>query len=465
MFGGRVYEEWLPELVGDRAIRVYKEMYEQDPTVGAMLFAVEMLIRGVDWEVAPANETPEAEHWRAFCESCLYDMEHTWEDTLSEILSFLPYGWALLEEVYKLRHGDQADPEQNSRFQDGLVGWRKLSIRAQDTLLRWEESPDGSAIGMWQMAPPFYKATLIPFEKSMLFRTRPRKDNPQGWSVLRSCYRPWYFKSRIENLEGIGVERDLAGLPVAYVPPELLAPNPSANQAATLAAITKVVTNIRRDEQEGLVFPLAYDETGKLRYDLKLLTTGGERQFDTSAIIQRYDQRILMTMMADFLLLGSQQVGSFALSTDKTQLFSAAIGAYMDSIAAVVTEQGFTRLMRLNGAPMEMRPTLTHGDIESANLNDLGNYIRNLTASGMELFPDDDVERFVKEQAHLPVPETDTEEQDSSRSARSGPRWDSGLEPTPQEPNANKTMPVVPPGNPGPPGPPGPPGAGSPAGQ
>lgn len=441
IFGGRVYEEWLPQLQGDRGIRVFKEMYEQDPVIGAMLFAVEMLIRGVEWPVVAANETPEAEQWRDFCESALHDMEHTWEDTLSEILSFLPYGWALMEEVYKLRQGDQVNPQQDSRFTDGKVGWRKLAIRSQDTLLRWEQDPDGNVTGMWQMAPPVYQPTLIPFEKALLFRTRPRKDNPQGISVLRSCYRPWFFKSRIENLEGIGVERDLAGLPVALVPPELLAANPTAEQAATLAAITKVVTNIRRDEQEGLVYPLAYDDGGKLMYDLKLLTTGGQRQFDTSAIITRYDQRIAMTMMADFILLGHEAVGSFALASSKAQLFSAALGAYMDSICAVITEQGFTRLMRLNGAPLELRPTLTHGDIEQVDLNELGNYVRNLTGSGMVIFPNDDAERYLMEVAHLPVPETSTELQDEPQSARTGTLWDVNAQ-HPAIPNSSQSTPA-----------------------
>ena len=35
---------------------------------------------------------------------------------------------------------------------------------------------------------------------------------------------------------------------------------------------------------------------GKPLYDLKLLTTGGSRQFDTDKVIQRYDHRIAMSL-------------------------------------------------------------------------------------------------------------------------------------------------------------------------
>lgn len=44
--------------------------------------------------------------------------------------------------------------------------------------------------------------------------------------------------------------------------------------------------------------------------------------------------------MSDFLLLGHQQVGSFALSSDKTHLFSMALGAYLDIICEVFNSQG-----------------------------------------------------------------------------------------------------------------------------
>lgn len=56
-------------------------------------------------------------------------------------------------------------------------------------------------------------------------------------------------------------------------------------------------------------------------WKLELLSSGGDRQFDTNKTIDRYDTRIAMTVMADFVLLGHQQTGSFALSDNKTHIF------------------------------------------------------------------------------------------------------------------------------------------------
>ena len=80
------------------------------------------------------------------------------------------------------------------------------------------------------MPPPSYNLYTIPIDKALLFRTKSRKDNPEGRSILRNAYRSWYFKRRIQEVEGIGIERDLAGLPVMYAPADLDIWNPDDEQ-------------------------------------------------------------------------------------------------------------------------------------------------------------------------------------------------------------------------------------------
>jgi hypothetical protein len=61
------------------------------------------------------------------------------------------------------------------------------------------------------------------------------------------------MKKNIENIEAIGVERDLAGLPMAMVPAELLSKNASNDQKALLSEIKNIVINVRRDDVETLL--------------------------------------------------------------------------------------------------------------------------------------------------------------------------------------------------------------------
>lgn len=131
---------------------------------------------------------------------------------------------------------------------------------------------------------------------------------------MRNAYRPWYFKRRIQEIEAIGIERDLAGLPVFHAPDGTdIWDDTDPDMVKINAALTKMVKSVRRDEYEGLVLPHGFE--------FELVSTGGARQFDTNAIINRYDTKIAMTVLADFLMLGHNKVGSFALSSDKTELF------------------------------------------------------------------------------------------------------------------------------------------------
>ena len=173
-------------------------------------------------------------------------MSVSWVDTVNDILSFFMYGWSFHEIVYEKK--------------DGHIVWKKFAPRSQHTLYGWEINDEGEITAMLQQAPPNYKIARIPMSKGLLFRCGVRNNNPEGKSLLRNAYRPWYFKKRIEEIEGIGVERDLAGLPLLQ-PPEGIdlwdETNPEAVKMRNYA--TNLVKNVRRDSSEGLVVPFGWE--------------------------------------------------------------------------------------------------------------------------------------------------------------------------------------------------------------
>ena len=393
-YGGIFYEEFLPELRGIRGVRVYEEMSENDDVCGAILFAIKMLIRQASWSVRAASSSAVDKRAAEFVESCLHDMQSTWTDTISEILSFLTYGWSVHEIVYKRRMGHKKNPQLESKFDDGLIGWQKLPIRCQESLYQWEFDDNDNLTAFVQMPAPKFDIIRIPVEKLLLFRTESRKDSPEGRSILRNAYRSWYFKKRIQEIEGIGVERDLAGFPVLVAPESVDVW--SQSNAALLKMCNDFVSNIRRDAMEGLTIPAGWE--------LKLLSTGGSRQFDTSKIIERYDTRISLTVLADFLFLGHEQTGSWALSSDKTELFAMAMGAYLDMICEVFNRKAIPALIELNRKNFSAAdyPILFHGDIETQDLSKLGTFLKDMTGIGL-ITPDDELEEYLREQANLPT--------------------------------------------------------------
>ena len=412
-YGGIFYEEFLSELRGRKGAEVFTEMSNNDETIGAILFAIEMLVRQASWNVEPGGSTAKDREAAEFVKSCMDDMQQTWIDTISEILSFLTYGWSFHEIVYKRRMGRTKDNRTSSKYDDGLIGWMKLPIRSQETLNQWEYDDQDNLIGMTQMPPPDFGLITIPMNKAMLFRTRSRKDNPEGRSILRTAYRSWYFKRRIQEIEGIGIERDLAGLPVITTPEGMdIWDKDDEDMNAIRAGLEAMVKNIRRDSTEGLVLPFGYT--------FELTSTGGSRQFDTNSIIARYDTKISQTVLADFIQLGHESVGSFALSSDKTNLFSMAICAFLDIICQTFNSQGIPALIDINGdhfAGVTDYPQLTHGDIEDVDLATMATYIKDMTSIGV-IIPDESLEDYVRQLGKLPKRTTDTVPMEARRAAQ-----------------------------------------------
>lgn len=387
--GGVVAEEFLRELQGTKGATAFREMALNDAIVGAMVFSVSMLIRNAKWTVQAADDSVPSQDAKVFVEECLKEMTTPLADVIDEICSMFTYGFAPLEIVW-------------SRREDGTIGLKKLQLRAQTSVVRWEiDDHTGKILGLWQQ-PAAGPQVFIPIEKMLLFRTTVERNNPEGRSLLRSAYRSWRNKKRIEEIEGVGIERELAGLPVARIPGRFFSQDAAPEDKAVFAGWTKMVTNVRLDKQQGLVIPSDRDSSGNYLYDFALLSGGGSKQVDTSKVIERYDRAMATSILADFIFLGQSSVGSFALSSDKTALFATAVGGFQNSIASVFNRHLLPRLWELNAFDPALMPEMKPGDVETQNLGELAQYVSALAGAGMMLFPDRELENHLRSVGGLP---------------------------------------------------------------
>lgn len=382
-YGPYVYEEFLPELRWPQAGRIYQEMSSNDPVIGAILYLAEMLIRGTTWNVEPASTSEADVEAAEFLKSCMHDMDMSWANTISEILSMLTYGFSFHEIVYKVRRGpNEASAKYKSKYSDGRIGWRRIPVRAQTSLHEWTFNKEGDVVAFVQMAEPDFKIVSIPMSKGLLFRTRVSRDNPEGKSLLRNAYRPWFFKKHFEEIEGIGIERDLAGFPVLTAPPELDLWNEDDERMVALRTrAEELVASVRRDSEEGILLPNGWD--------LKLLSSGSSRQINIGETIDRYDNRIAITMLSDIILIGNNKAGSFALADTKQSMLAAALQAQLQNIADVFNNKAVPDLFHYNSFPdITDLPKIVPGQIQTPSLKELALILRamNLNIAGdMEL--------------------------------------------------------------------------------
>lgn len=409
VFSGVVDEEFLSVLRGERGRKIFREMADNDATVGAVLAAIALLIRSCKWRAEPKDESEQAQAEALFAESIFADMSHTWEDFISEVLSMLVYGWSYMEVVYKQRVGpDETDPSKRSEYNDNRIGVRKLAIRSQLTLSRWEMQDDGGIDGMWQYPPLGTPEVLIPIERALLFRTTSRLNSPEGMSILRTAYQSWYFLKRIREYEAIGIERELAGLPVVRIPGRYTFADATDAQKAFYAKAVAMARDLKFNEQGGLVVPSDpwFDNdgapvSGTKQFDIELIKSAGARAIDTTAVKNDYKRDITRCALADFLMLG-QDKGAYNLGESKTDLFLKAIESVMSQIAAPINRYLLPRLWSLNGLPPETRPTMKPGEIGAADLEKLGAFLTAASGAGMPLFPDEQLEAHLRAAADFP---------------------------------------------------------------
>jgi len=406
MYAGKVNEEILHELRGISGTETYRQMADNDPSIGALLFSVQQMITPLKWSVLPSDSKNKQSRSNAeFLDECMHDMAETWEDTITSILSYLPYGFSVHEIVYKSRRGSSPSKEtEKSAFEDRKVGWKHLPIRSQSSIQqgRWVFDEDNiDLLAVEQMAPPMYKRQIIPAKKFLHFRTTNQKNSPEGKSILRNAYRPWYFKRNIENIEGIGIERDLGGLPVITAPAEIMSPKANAAQKGMYNSLKDIVSNVRSDEQAGVIMPSTRDENGHLLYELSLLASPGAKQYDTCKIIERYRNEILSTVIADFITLGQGVAGTQALAQTKVDLFLNAIQSWVGQIEAVFNRFAIPRLFEVNGIT-ENLPTLSAEKIKKTDLDQFAKNMLIMSQAGMDLFPSEALDEFVRNLLGLP---------------------------------------------------------------
>jgi hypothetical protein len=375
---GYMQEEFLSVLQGKNGIKVYKEMSDNDPIIGAFMHAIKQIFREARWEVkSPKGASTKDED---LLRDAMYEMEHSWNDFISDAITFAIYGWSWFEQVF-------------FRDEFGRFRWSKLAFRAQDSLERWEIDEYGETLGMYQRPAPNYTEYYIPKAKSIHFVTEHAGGNPESRSILRNAYRPYYFKRIIEEIEGIGIERDLTGLPHLTLPEGLDMQDDDPKVTEAINAAKRILTNIRRDEQDGILTPHGWE--------FELISSPGQRQFDTVSVINRYNKEIAVTVLAQFIMLGMERTGSYALAEEQTDMFYLCLEGWLDSLATAFNRQAVPLLYTLNGVTnKQYMPYIVHTPIRRFTLKEFAEYVNKL--SGVDAITvDDETRNFFKRYARI----------------------------------------------------------------
>jgi hypothetical protein len=392
VFNGVSNDELKRELNFPNSVNTYKQM-SYHGTINAALTLYENLIGKVDWVFKPvrnanAEETRQAE----IINEMMHDLtDQNWSEFISEAMSANMYGFSVQEKVYRRRL-----KANGSKYNDGLIGWKKLPIRNQETIEKFIFTEDGNEVkGVKQnlsavsdvynrYSSRTNNEVILPRSKVMLFRAGKHKGDPFGKSMLRDAYLAWRFLSVIEEIEANGVAKDLAGLPVLKLPPQYLSSDASPDQKAIRAYYENVMRNLQLNQQSALILPQAHDPDSKQpMFELELLSLNGSKAMDTSKIKEYYKNLILTSLFADILVLGQSGGGSNALGQVKNSLSATAAEAMLRKIRDVINEDLIKQTYELNGWDTSRMGHMDFDNLESEDLESFSKAVQRFASTSV----------------------------------------------------------------------------------
>lgn len=363
-----------------------------DPTVSAALNVYRMMLTRVQWCVSPPENATDVEKQRAkFIETCMVDMDCTWSQFMAEVVTYLEYGFSIQEKVFRRRL-----TRNGSKFNDGLVGLKKIAPRSQDTIRHWNFSEDGrdlmsvgQSIKMMENGARFSKLAdmngLINIDRSkfLLFSADSVKGNPEGKSVLKSVYLPYKQLALLKDQLMLGVSKDIASIPVVYLPPKYMASNASDAEKMVYQAYLDMASNVAAGKQRSLVMPQVYDDQGNKLFEFDLMEAKGTNKFDIPKIIEQLQNDILIAMCADVLMKGISESSSFSIKDTKTNLCAMAMEHRLNEIRDVLNSDLIAQIYALNGWTQDRLPTFEYGDIADVDSEAFSKLVQRVASVGL----------------------------------------------------------------------------------
>ena len=342
--GRRVQEEYLTILKDwSKAAKIYIEMMDT-PVVSTMLNAIKMPLLAADFDVERAGETLQDQVAAQFLWDNMQKMHHqTWRSHVVDQLSSLEFGFSIGEIVMERRD-------------DGRMWLKNIDPRGQETLWGWDFDKQDTLLAFIQQDPDTGTLYTIPSEKLVHSTFNGRKGNPQGKALLREVFRAWRFLGNLEDLEGIGIERNVGGMPVATLPEEPIT-------ASDETALRTALRNLRMDEEMCLILPFGATVTPY---------SGGTSVTEIGEVITRKKQEILMRGFAQFLILGMDNVGTQALVQGSQDFFMLAVKGVQQQLLETWNQQLVPFLFKYNPMPgLTDLPRITWNDPGKADIQEL----------------------------------------------------------------------------------------------
>lgn len=313
-----------------------------DADVAAVLSAITLPVLSTPFEVEAGSEDPEDQVIAETIRRDLDNMKTSLAQHRAETLRCVAWGNALFEIVFNDRSRE-----------DGLYHPRKFALRPASTILHWHEDSHGGPDGVTQSLNSGTQQR-IEMERLMAFVYGQEGGSLIGNPLTREMYGPWLLKTQLSKVGAIAVERHGSGVPVI---------RSTTKNPAIHARYEQVLMGIHAHEQ---AFALLTDLESMADFEIKGVHG---TVLDPLPQLEFHRRGIYQAALAQFLLLGSTDVGSFALSEDQSGFFLLAVDALIEMLDDTYNRYLIPRWVSYNwSVTADRMPRVKHGKVNRRNV-------------------------------------------------------------------------------------------------
>lgn len=375
MFDALGDAEYLGEVRWPASITIYDKMRRSDAQAKAMLLVMELPLRSTKWYIKPYSEDAKDTEIAETIEENLFSgppigMTIHWDDFLRLALTMLAFGHSVFEKVYELKNG--------------YLRWRKFAQRPQRTIhdFNYDEHGGPAAVKQLKVSKTSYEYVDIPIEKLLVFSYQMEGGDLRGQSVLRAAYKHWKIKDFLYKISNIGIERNYVGTPTMELP--------ESYTQADYDQAKRLVEDLRSADKGGALIPKGF---------VLDMFEGKRGLADALPYIEHHDVMMVRSILAQFINLGSKEVGSYALSSDQSDMFLMCLNATAEYIKNTINSYAIPQLVDYNW-DVQGYPTLQFEPIgkESEKLIKILSELSN----GRLIVPDENIEEWLRNMLDLP---------------------------------------------------------------
>jgi hypothetical protein len=275
--------------------------------------------------------------------------------------------------------------------QDGKIALVDMAPRIPHSITRWQLADKSFGIVQRSYAEGKQMEIEIPASKLLILTNEQEGDDVTGQSVLRAAYKHWKLLDDIYKIQKISIERFGTGIPVFY-------PGEGAGDD-DLDDAEEMAQNIRSNEKGYIVMPGPKKEGG---WAFEIVTPGTNSAGDQAdKAIQHHSKMITLSVLANFLQLGTDGVGSLALSQDQSSFFLKCLQDVASYVGEQITNQVIKQIVDINFGPQEWYPYMKCTSLGDVDYGEFSSTLSTLAGAGL-VKQDAELLQFVHREFHLP---------------------------------------------------------------